>query len=80
MRQKRREKDIKRMKNSSRWGITTQQEYKLREYMNKMTYINNLKTKRRKVVEKNFPFTRSQNFYVHNHQRTTTTWVIELMY
>ena len=79
-RQTRRARDIKRMKNTSRWGINTLQELYLREYMNKMTYINKLKTKRRKVVELNFPFTKNQSFYIHNHKRTTTKWVIDMMY
>jgi len=68
------------MKNSSRWGINTPQELYLREYMTKMTFINNLKVKRRKAVEMNFPFTKSQCFYVHNHKRITTKWVIDMMY
>ena len=48
--------------------------------MKKIAYINILKIKRRKAVELNFPFTRCQSYYIHNHKRTTTQWVIEIMY
>jgi len=62
------------------FGIKDEQDRKLREFKKENDYIVKLYKKKRAVVEKNFPFTRNQNYYIHSYKRVCPNWVINLLY